>query len=214
MEHENVKSESGSSAVGVPSFRDRRPSPDGKTRVVRFVVPPATMLQLVLAVACLWLLIRLWPVFLVLVAALLIVGTMSPAVTWMESRGVKRWLGIAIVFMIFFGFATLAAILTLPSLVAQASALVEQEPAFRARLVQYFDRSNLTAPLADCLRQFKYNTPAIAVEMSDDRKTEESQPAGGHAVRPGREGPASAGRLQFSGDDPSGNVLKVGADST
>ncbi len=449
-----MKSESGSSAVSIPSFRDRRLSPDAKTRVVRFEVPPATMLQLILAVAGLWLLIRLWPVFLVFVAALLIVGTMSPAVTWMESRGVKRWLGIAIVFMIFFGFATLAAILTLPSLVAQASALVEQEPAFRARLVQYFDRSNLTVPLADWLRQFKYNTPAIAVsattiafsmrvfklaaycasavflalyimidrdrlrgglfavvprshhirlarvmmnletivgayirgqlitclliavfslallaacgvphalalavfagladvlpyigailsigpmvlaalsrgplvvaivlltmlvyeefesrvlvpriygralrlpssvvlvallaggtlmgiggallalpvaatvmmliaelrvelpgeqeqtadveqrvgderaekeyerrtegvparqaaaiavEMSDDRKTEESRPAGGHAVRPGREGPASAGRLQFSGDDPSGNVLKVGADST
>ncbi len=158
-----MKSESQSSAVSIPSFRDRRLSPDAKTRVVRFEVPPATMLQLILAVAGLWLLIRLWPVFLVLVAALLIVGTMSPAVTWMESRGVKRWLGIAIVFVISFAFATLAAILTLPSLVAQASALVEQEPAFRARLVQYFDRSNLTAPLADWLRQFKYNTPAIAV---------------------------------------------------
>ena len=96
-----------------------------------------------------WLLIRLWPVLLVLVVALLIVGTMSPAVSWMEARRVKRGLGIAIVFTLLFVVATLAVTLTIPSLVAQASALVEQEPLFRARLSDYLARSNLTEPLAE-----------------------------------------------------------------
>src|SRR5512143_2183951 len=103
-------------------------SADEKTRVVRFEVSPATMIQLILVGACLWLLVRLWPVFLVVVVALLIVGAMSPAVSWMEARRVRRGLAIAIVFTLLFVFAALAVTLTIPSLVTQASALVEQEP--------------------------------------------------------------------------------------
>ena len=114
--------------VNVPPPPESQPSAGEKTRVVRFEVSPATMIQLILALACVWLLIHLWPVLLVLVVALLIVGTMSPAVSWMEARGVKRGLGIAIVFTLLFVVATLAVTLTIPSLVAQASTLVEQEP--------------------------------------------------------------------------------------
>ena len=146
-----------------PPLPERRASADEKTRVVRFEVSPATMIQLILIVACMWLLIRLWPVFLVLVVALLIVGTMSPAVSWMEARRVKRGLGIAIVFTLLFVLATLAVTLTIPSLVEQASALVEQEPAFRARLADYLARSNLTAPIAGWLRNIKYAAPSSAV---------------------------------------------------
>ena len=102
--------------------------------MVRFEVSPATMIHLVLVVGGMWLLLRLWPVLLVLAVALLIVGTMSPAVSWMEARGVKRNLGIAIVFTLLFVVAALAVTLTIPSLLAQASALVEQEPEFRARI--------------------------------------------------------------------------------
>jgi predicted PurR-regulated permease PerM len=113
------------------------------------------MIQLVLVAACLWLVIRLWPVFLVLVVALLIVGTMSPAVSWMEARRVKRGLAIAIAFTLLFVIATLVMTLTIPTLVSQASALVDQEPEFRARLLDHLDRSNLTAPLAAWLRDVK-----------------------------------------------------------
>jgi len=149
-----------------PPLPERRASADEKTRVVRFEVSPATIIQLILVVACMWLLIRLWPVFLVLVVALLIVGTMSPAVSWMEARRVKRGLGIAIVFTLLFVVATLIVTLTIPSLVAQASALIEQEPAFRARLSGYLAHSNLTAPLAVWLRNVKYNAPGSTISAT------------------------------------------------
>ena len=131
--------------------------------MVRFEVSPATMLHLVLVVACLWLLLRLWPVFLVLVVALLIVGTMSPAVSWMEARGIKRNLGIASVFTLLFVVAALAVTLTIPSLLAQASALVEHEPEVRARLADHLARSNLTAALAGWLRSIRYDATASAI---------------------------------------------------
>jgi predicted PurR-regulated permease PerM len=105
-----------------------------------------------------WLLIRLWPVFLVLVVALLIVGTMSPSVSWMEARRIKRGYGIAIVFTLLFVITILTMTLTIPSLLAQASALIEQVPVFRIHLSEYLARSIITAPLADWLRNVKYET--------------------------------------------------------
>jgi predicted PurR-regulated permease PerM len=147
----------------IPPFSERQSSAGEKTRVVRFEVSPATMLHLVLVVACLWLLLRLWPVFLVLVVALLVVGTMSPAVSWMEARGIKRNLGIASVFTLLFVVAALAVTLTIPSLLAQASALVEHEPEVRARLADHLARSNLTAALAGWLRNIRYDAAASAI---------------------------------------------------
>lgn len=93
-------------------------------------------------------------------------ATMSPAVTWMETRRVKRWLAIAIVFTLLFVVATLVLTLTIPTLVSQASALVEQVSSFRIRLSDYLARSNLTVPLADWLRNFKYNVTSSAISAT------------------------------------------------
>lgn len=131
-------------------------------RSVRFEVSTATLVRLVVVLACLWLVIQLWPVFLVLVVALLIVGTLSPAVSWLEQRHVSRGLGIALVFALLSVVATLTLTLTLPSLVAQASALVEQEPALRAHLSHRLALSNLTAPMATWLRNVEYDASAKA----------------------------------------------------
>ena len=141
-----------------PQLPEHRPSADKKPLVVRFEISPKTIIQIILVVAGMWLLIRLWPVFLVLVVALLIVGTMSPSVSWMEARRIKRGYGIVIVFTLLFVITILAMTLTIPSLLAQVSALVEQVPVFRTHLSEYLSRSIITAPLADWLRNVKYET--------------------------------------------------------
>jgi predicted PurR-regulated permease PerM len=145
-----------------PELPERAPTKE-KPHVVRFEISPATTIQLILVVAGLWLLIKLWPVFLVVVVALLIVGTMSPAVSWMEARRVRRGLGIAIAFTLLFVVVMVALTLTIPSFVAQASALVEQVPAYRERLAGYLVTYNLTAPLADWLGRLKYEGVASLI---------------------------------------------------
>jgi predicted PurR-regulated permease PerM len=125
-EEESMKAESNPNTVsGQPLPESRRPA-DKTKRVVHIDVSSAAAIRLVLVAACLWLLIKLWPVFLVLVGALLVVGTMSPAVSWMEARRVKRGLAIAIVFLLLCVAAALVVTLTVPTFVEQASALVEQ----------------------------------------------------------------------------------------
>jgi predicted PurR-regulated permease PerM len=119
---------------------------------VRLELSPKIMVSLVLVGAALWLLIRLWPVLLVLVVALLVAGTLSPAVRWLEQRRVGRGLGIAIVFTLFFVFAILVVAFTIPPLLSQTAGLLEHEPAWRAELADRLAGSTLSAPLAGWLR--------------------------------------------------------------
>lgn len=129
---------------------------------VRVEVSVRTLLLLVLVVASLWLLIQLWPVLLVLVVALLVAGTLSPAVRWLEERRVGRGIGIAIVFTAFFIAALLIAGLTIPTLGSQVVSLLEHEPALRARLADTIAEAQISAPLVGWLRGLKYDALTTA----------------------------------------------------
>jgi len=128
------------------------PSPAKRPRVIRIEPSPGTIIVLLLLIAGLWVLNRLLPVVLVLIAALVIVGSISPAVRWLEERRMRRWLGIAIVFAALMVVAVLIITLTIPALMEQATNLLDQEPALRARLAQWLAGSHLTTPLAELLR--------------------------------------------------------------
>jgi len=84
------------------------------TRVIRIEIAPWTIFSVVLVIAGLWIFMRLLPVFLVLVGALMIVGTHGPAVDWLEQRGVRRVAGIAIIFTVLFVVTVLLFVLTIP----------------------------------------------------------------------------------------------------
>jgi predicted PurR-regulated permease PerM len=128
------------------------PPKGNRLRVIRIEPSPGTIISLLLIIAGLWVLNRLLPVVLVLVAALIIVGTISPAVRWLEERRVRRGMGIAIVFTALLVVAVLIITMTIPSLMEQATRLLDQEPALRARLAKWLAGSHLTTPLAELLR--------------------------------------------------------------
>ncbi len=142
----------------VPSRSD-----DPVARTLRLEVSPATLLWLVIAGTSLWLVIRLWPVFLVLVVALFVLGTLSPAVQWLEEKRVRRGVGIAIVFTGVVIVAILLLTLTVPSIVAQAAAMFEREPVFRTDLANRLAQYHLSAPFADWLRNLRYGAPGNTV---------------------------------------------------
>jgi predicted PurR-regulated permease PerM len=140
-------------ATGQPT--EQRCDTGDRERHVRFEITPKTLVTFVLIAAALWLLTRLWPVLIVLVAALLVAGTLSPAVRWLEAKGVGRRSGIAIVFMVFLVLGLLFVLFTIPALVSQAGALIEHAPALRARLTDYLESTHLGAPFATWLRDLK-----------------------------------------------------------
>ena len=148
----------------VPPGLPPRPTVGGDdVQRVRFEISPQTMVSLILLVASLWLLMRLWPVLLVLVVALLVAGTLSPAVRRLEEKRVGRGLGIAIVFTVFFIFAILLLALTIPTLVSQTAVLLEHEPAWRTELADQLAGSHLSTPLANWLRGLKPDALTSAI---------------------------------------------------
>lgn len=131
-----------------------------RRRILRIELSPTTMVMVALVAAGVWMLSRLLPVLLVLVAALIIVGTVNPAVQHLEHRRVRRGAAIAIVFTALFTLTLLAITLTLPSLFSQAANLIEQEPVLRERVADFLDGSRLTAPFAESLRNIRYGALA------------------------------------------------------
>jgi putative heme transporter len=131
------------------------PSPATR-RIIRFELAPQTMVVVGLIIIGVWLLVRLVPVLLVLIGALMIVGALNPLVAALERRGLPRLGSIGIVFGTAVGLVALGVFLTVPVLVAQLQSLGEHEPEIRGRVVEYLQRSPLTSTLANELRDFRY----------------------------------------------------------
>ena len=92
---------------------------DHVKRTLRFELAPSTMISIVLIIAGLWLLFKLLPILLVLIASFFMVGTLNPAVHWLEKKGISRSLSIAIVFSSLVIVTVGVAILTIPALLAR-----------------------------------------------------------------------------------------------
>jgi len=124
--------------------------------MIRFEPTVRGLLLTAGAVGLAWVVLKLAPVALVLVAALMLVGTLNPAVEALERRGLRRGYGIALVFSLVLAASAGVLAITIPSLIAQVASLVEQEPALRARLADWLSRSRLTESLAVSLRDVHY----------------------------------------------------------
>ena len=128
-----------------------------RRRTVRIVIAPKSMVVAVLVAATSWMLLRLVPALMVLLVALMIVGSLTPAVRALQARAIGRRPAILIVFglllLVFIGMATL----TVPALIAQVSSLVEQEPVLREHLAAFLARFRPTEFLAETVRNVHYD---------------------------------------------------------
>jgi predicted PurR-regulated permease PerM len=133
-----------------------------KTSLIRFEPTPRGLLLSGIAIAIAWVALRLLPVVLILVVAFFLVGTLNPAVEWLEKKKWTRGWSIGFVFAVMFVMTGLLMALTIPSLLDQVSSLVKEEPELRARLADLLARSRPLAPLAESLRNVHYETIAKA----------------------------------------------------
>ena len=123
-------------------------------------IPAKTMIIAVVVVAGAWTLLQLLPVLLVVAVALFLVGTLNPAVAWLEEHRVRRSWGIALVFSAMLATILLVLALTGPPLLDQVTTLAKQEPAIRDRIADTLVRWRVSAPLAESLRSVRYDALA------------------------------------------------------
>ncbi len=135
------------------SFFELRPRKPSRS----IEITPKTMVMALLLFAGAWVFLHLLPLVLVLVVTLLIVGTLSPIVRWLEGRGVRRGWGIALTFAVMVLLGALVAIVTVPPLISELRALINREPQIRAALADAMSRSRLTENFAESLRNVRYD---------------------------------------------------------
>ena len=140
------------SSHATPPAPARRPK-----RTLRIEIAPRTLLHIVAVVLGLALMVQLVPVILVLVTALMLVGTLNPAVEWLEAKKLHRYAALGVVFTTLLVVLLSLVVFTLPPFVTQVATLIHQEPALRARLVQFLASYPLTASLADGLKHIQYS---------------------------------------------------------
>ncbi len=121
-------------------------------------ISPKTIALAVLIPAGGWVLVQLLPVFLVLVVALFLVGTLNPQVAWLQRHGLGRGWSIALVFSAMLLSTLLVLSLTVPTLIEQVTTLAKDEPRIRARLADMLGRSHLGAPLGESIRNAHYES--------------------------------------------------------
>ena len=136
--------------------QDLDEQPTVRKRTLRVEITPFTMLCAVMVAGAIWALERLVPVILVLIAALMMVGTLNPAVQWLERRKISRNAGIAIVFVGMLVVLVALITLTIPALLTQVMSLIEQEPVLRQRAATFLASYQFTKPLAVGLNNVQY----------------------------------------------------------
>lgn len=124
---------------------------------IRVEISTRSVLMVLGVLAAASLIVRLTPVLLVVVVSLMLVGSLNPVVDALEARGVRRGRAIGLVFVLLLMAVLVTVTLTIPDLIAQATDLIEREPAMREQLAQYLSRRRLTSSLAVSLRQIKYD---------------------------------------------------------
>jgi predicted PurR-regulated permease PerM len=128
---------------------------DRATIVHRVEISYGSIVAVALTVGGIWLLNLLLPILVVIVIALILVGTLSPFVSGLERHRVNRSLSIAIVFL---GCAIVVVgvgLVTVPALFAQVSHTINNLPEIQKGLARVLDSRHVTAPLANAIRAFK-----------------------------------------------------------
>lgn len=106
--------------------------------------------------ALVWLFLHLWPVVLVVVVALMVVGALNPVVKWLERHKIRRHVAIGLVFLGLFLASAGFMALTVPKLVSQLTALVQDLPNLQRQAADSLAASNYTSSLAPSVRDAKW----------------------------------------------------------
>jgi predicted PurR-regulated permease PerM len=106
------------------------------------------------AVAAAWLVVQLWPVAVLVVTALIVVGTLNPLVKRLERRGLRHRTALALVVLSVVGVGLVIGIITIPKLVDQILAAAREAPGMQAHLASLLRKRAFTSGWASAVERF------------------------------------------------------------
>jgi predicted PurR-regulated permease PerM len=132
--------------------------------VHRFDLSFPTMVRALLIVGTIWLVDRIWQTLLVILLALILVGTLHPIIVKLQKRGMRRGWAIATVYLGLLAAMTLTVMVTVPALLRQIVHFVSNLPQVQETIAGLLEEHRLTASLAENVRTFE---PRVLVEGID-----------------------------------------------
>jgi len=123
------------------------PSADRQIRTLRIELSLRSVLAVVAVVISLWLLTRLWQIVLVIVIALVLAGSLSPVVDWLERRHVRRGIALGLVLLLLVLAVVGLGFLVAPALVTQIQTLVKSAPDIQRQLADWL--ASYPPPVSD-----------------------------------------------------------------
>ena len=121
-------------------------------RTVRYELSPRTIVTILGIIIGGWLLVRVWQSILIIIVALVLAGTFSPVVAWLERRRVGRSLALAIVFVSLLGAVIGLGLLVIPALVAQIASTATEAPVLQARAADFVAKLPFVSGYAATIR--------------------------------------------------------------
>jgi predicted PurR-regulated permease PerM len=121
-------------------------------RTLRIEIAPRTMVWILVAIACVWLAVELWTVIVVLVVALVLVGTFDPLVAWLERGGIRRGRALALIFFVMALAFGAILLVTVPPLVTQLQHIIEDAPSERRKVIAFLQQYKWTTPFWKSLK--------------------------------------------------------------
>ena len=118
-------------------------------------IPFVTLLKVASAVLLAAIVIKLWPVILMIAIAVLIAVLLDPIVLWLEVHGLRRAFGIAAVASVVFGLLLVFLFVLIPVVSREIGDLMTQLPQVIDRIARAFPR---TAPILQSLRSESQKT--------------------------------------------------------
>jgi len=106
--------------------------------VTELRVPFATLLKIALALLLVVCVVKLWPVVLMIVIAVLLAVMLDPLVRWLEAHRVRRGFGITVVAILVFGFLFFFLAVVVPIMSKQVVELSRDLPKVAERLGRQF----------------------------------------------------------------------------
>ena len=97
-------------------------------------LPTRTVVKVLLTLIAVWVGLRLWPQFVLLLISLLLAVALHPVVTALERRGLARGAVVGLMTLVMCAFAALLITVVFTSLAEQLSKLVQEFPALRDRV--------------------------------------------------------------------------------
>ena len=113
-------------------------------------IPFATLLKVALAILLVLIVVKLWPVILILIVAVLIAVMFDPLVVWLTRHRVRRPLGVAVVAILLFGSLLLFVAFIVPAMSRELTDLLGQLPRIAQRIAAAFPPA---APLLQNLQR-------------------------------------------------------------